>query len=282
MAIEFSPVISSQSRATGGTFFVKSLELAKLGQRASPIVALDQFRVRGRPFGPHPHAGFSAITYVLEDSAGACRSRDSLGNDIITGPGGIVWAQSGNGIIHDETPADPAQELHGIQLFVNLSARYKSLPPQVFALANAEVPEWRSSHGDRVRAVVGSYAGFSSPLTPAERFTLLDAEIKQTISIDVEASHNLLVYVLSGEMLARAGRDERKLASDQAVAISGIEEGGRVSCEALRRAHVLLLYAQEIREPVVIQGSFIMNDAAGVEAALRRFRTGGMGRLAPL
>ena len=57
----------------------------------------DEFRVTGRPFPPHPHAGFSAVTYVLEDSEGKLRSRDSLGNDLVTGPGGIVWTQAGSG-----------------------------------------------------------------------------------------------------------------------------------------------------------------------------------------
>jgi hypothetical protein len=33
----------------------------------------------------------------LEDSEGKLRSRDSLGNDLVTGPGGIVWTQAGSG-----------------------------------------------------------------------------------------------------------------------------------------------------------------------------------------
>jgi redox-sensitive bicupin YhaK (pirin superfamily) len=83
----------------------------------------DEFRVTGRPFPPHPHAGFSAVTYVLEDSEGKLRSRDSLGNDLVTGPGGIVWTQAGSGLIHEELPADSNRELHAVQVFVNLSSR---------------------------------------------------------------------------------------------------------------------------------------------------------------
>ncbi|HUL67313.1 MAG TPA: hypothetical protein VLW55_22150, partial [Burkholderiaceae bacterium] len=77
MPIQISPLISARTRGNG-SFSVKTIDLEALGQRASPIALLDDFRVRGQPFGPHPHAGFSAVTYVLEDSQGSLRSRDSL------------------------------------------------------------------------------------------------------------------------------------------------------------------------------------------------------------
>src|SRR5271165_5517593 len=82
MAIQFSNVLAAKPWGKGEVFSAKGVNLYELGERASPIVVLDDFRVRGRPFGPHPHAGFSAITYVFEESQGGVRSRDSLGNDV--------------------------------------------------------------------------------------------------------------------------------------------------------------------------------------------------------
>jgi pirin-like protein len=82
----------------------------QLGGLASPVLVFDDFRVRKLPFSPHPHAGFSAVTYVLEDSQRGLRSRTSLGNDIVVGPGGIVWTQAGRGVIHEEAPADADRE----------------------------------------------------------------------------------------------------------------------------------------------------------------------------
>lgn len=62
MSVQFSPVVAAQARGNGGTFSVHSIDLQELGERASPVAVLDHFRVRGRPFAPHPHAGFSAVT----------------------------------------------------------------------------------------------------------------------------------------------------------------------------------------------------------------------------
>ena len=70
MSIQFSDVLKAQKKVSSGTFSVRSLDLQRLGEHASPVLVLDNFRVTGRPFPPHPHAGFSPVTYVFEDSQG--------------------------------------------------------------------------------------------------------------------------------------------------------------------------------------------------------------------
>jgi len=55
-----------------------------------------------------------------------------------------------------------------------------------------------------------------------------------------------------------------------------------VILEAAERAHLLVLSGAQIREPVVTEGPFIMNQPSQVRAAVTRYRTGAMGQLAPL
>lgn len=278
MSVQFSPVVTAHEQG-GGVFNVKAFNLDELGGRASPVAVLDDFRVRGRPFDPHPHAGFSAVTYVFEDSKGALRSRDSLGNDVVVGAGGIVWTQAGRGVIHHEVPAQNDRELHGLQLFVNLSAKNKLSPPQMLRLAANEVPEWRSEAGDRVRVVVGTFEGVASPLVPVEAFDLLDVALRSLIVFRLEGSRNAIVYVVNGNVLVRAGGPAETVAKGQAMAVAG--EGG-VTFEALQPAQIIILSGSEIREPVVARGPFIMNEVAQIDAAVARYQAGEMGRLAPL
>jgi hypothetical protein len=124
MSIQISPVINASLWESGGVFSAKSIKLHELGERASPIFVLDDFRVRGRPFAPHPHAGISGLTYVFEDSEGRARSR-------VVGPGGIVWFQAGSGAVHHEVPAESGRELRGAQIFVKLSAKNQRLTPRI-------------------------------------------------------------------------------------------------------------------------------------------------------
>ncbi|MDW4800158.1 pirin family protein, partial [Escherichia coli] len=84
----------------------------------------------------------------------------------------LVWTQAGSGVVHHEVPADD-RELHGLQLFVNLSAKNKLVEPRMLRLQGGDVPEWHGEDGDRVRIVVGAYDGRLSPLVPVEPFTFL-------------------------------------------------------------------------------------------------------------
>jgi len=280
MAIQFSSPLPAHSRGKGGVFSVNSVDLEKLGVRASPVVVLDDFRVSAHVFGPHPHAGFSAVTYVLEDSVGGARSRDSLGNDVVVGPGGIVWTQAGSGAIHEELPAEQGRELHGLQIFVNLSAKNKLVAPQVLWLDGEAVSEWRNAAGDRVRVVVGTYASVASPLLPAEPFTLLDIALLGELPFDLPTAHNALVYVLDGILKVSVDGRTQQVLREHALALYG--EGGQVTFSAVESSRFVVLSAAEIREPILVEGSFIMNDRAQTEAALARYQAGKMGYLAPL
>ena len=276
MPIQFSQITHAQKRG-GGAFSVKAIDLHKFSERASPVLVLDDFRVNGRPFPPHPHAGFSAVTYVFEDSPGSLQSRDSLGNDIVTAPGGIVWTQTGSGLIHEEVPSELDRELHGLQIFVNLSSKNKMAPPKMIRLQNNEVPDWRNEAGDRVRVVVGSFHGTLSPLVPAEPFTLLDVELRREISFNLPSDHNAIVYAPTGDVMLRAQARKQTLSAEQALAVYG--GGGCVTFEAAHPAHLIILSGLEIREPVLVEGSFIMNNRSQIDAAVARYRAGEMGSL---
>ena len=278
MSIQFSRVIPTRPSSIGNVFSARSLELANV--RSSPVMVVDDFRVSGRPFGPHPHAGFSAITYVFQDSRGSLRNRDSLGNHVVVGPGGICWLQAGSGAQHEEIPAETGKELRGLQVFVNLSARNKLSDPKVYSLLGEQVPEWRSSAGgDRVRVAAGSFEGVSSPLVPTEPFTLLDLELHREMRFALEDAHNAIVYARNGDLVVRSSEREQRLSAGQGLAAFG--GPGIITLHATSRADVMLLSGAEIREPVVVHGPFIMNDRAQIDAAMERYRSGRMGSLAP-
>ena len=230
MSVQLSPVMPATTWENGGVFSANSIRLHDLDERASPVAVLDDFRVRGRPFGPNPHAGFSALTYVFEDSEGRARSRDSLGNDVVIGPGGIVWFQAARGAMHDEFPAEQGRELHGAQIFVKLSAKNKFIAPRTFWLDASEVPEWRNEDADRVRVAVGSFQGVSSPLVPAEPLDLLDVGLRQKISFDLPNRSLRARICPRGGLRARADSQEEQVRGEQALALYG--SGGHVTFAA--------------------------------------------------
>lgn len=281
MSMKFSPVASAQFAHHGGNFSVHRLNLARLGDVIHPVMGFDHFVMGGPTFAPHPHAGFSAVTYVFEDSRGGMRNRDSLGHDLNVQPGELVWTQAGRGVIHDEYPANPGVPVHGLQLFVNLGAKNKRLDPQVFHLASASIPTETDAQGNRTRVVAGGYAGKASPMEAAEPFDFFDVQVRGDWAWSVPVGRSVLVYVLNGEVRVVGGDgDGHALKAHEAIGlrVSGIlEQSLRILAD--RGAHVLVLSGVDPQEPIAVYGPFIMNTESELAQAYERYRTGQMGRL---
>jgi redox-sensitive bicupin YhaK (pirin superfamily) len=277
LSVQFSRAIAARTFTPSRGFSVRNVDLHAFRELASPIAGFDEFRVSAPVCGPHPHAGFSTVNYLFEDSHGNLRSRDSLGNDFETRPGGLVWTQTGSGLVHEELPAEPGREVHGLQLNINLGSKHKLISPAVLRLEPELVPRWRNDAGDRVRVVVGSFAGLTSPLTPVEPFSLFDIRLQSAVMFGLPQAHNALVYVLSGVAQVIANGHARRLESSQAVAFQGIREPALV--QLVGSAHVLVLSGAEIREPMVSDGPFIMNHPWQIDAAFARYHSGAMGEL---
>ena len=277
MVTHVSDIVQARRHSSGGIFSVNTIDLAQLNGLAAPLVLLDNFRVSGQPFGPHPHAGFSAITYIFEDSGVALRSRDSLGNDLQIGPGGIVWLQAGRGAQHQEVPAARDAELHGAQIYVNLSMRNKLADPKTMYMLPGQVPEWQNEAGDRIRVLVGGFGNVRSPIEPVEPYSILDAFLVGEVAYPLASGENTVVYVLDGRLDVTVDDKVHRLSAETAIALSGT---GEVRLSATGGvAHALLLSGPALNEPVHAEGPFIMNDAAGIRGAYQRFRSGQMGLL---
>lgn len=284
MTVHLSPVIVAERAELGSGFSAHRVEPGRFGRAADPIMGFDHYRMNAVTFAPHPHAGFSAVSYLFEDSEGSLRNRDSLGNDFTVGPGGIVWTQAGVGVQHDELPAEAGREVHGLQIFINLSAAAKDTPPQVLRLDGDAVPNHTTGGGSTIRVVVGSYGGTTSPLQPMEPVDLLDILVAPGDQFDVPlaAGWNLLVYCESGKAYIAAESGANVLKAGDALAASARDASGVVQVSSEAGGRIVLLAGQPLNEPVVQYGPFIMNSEEQIRAAAMRFQTGGMGSLPAL
>lgn len=256
-------------------FSLRSVE----GISLDPFLNVDEFRMREPTFPPHPHAGFSAVTYMFEDSPGSFTNRDSLGDASIIGPGALHWTQAAHGMVHEEIPAAKGVECHGLQIFVNLRAEHKSFAPRAFHVDGAAVPEWNSADV-RVRVLAGDFGGVPSPLTQLlTPVLLLDIQLAPNaeVHVPVPADWNAFALVVRGNGTSAEGA--RFEAHD---ALSFARDGEAVLFKAhVSGAQIVVCAGAPIGEPVVFGGPFAMTNRADIEEAFARFRRGEMGHLAP-
>lgn len=236
-----------------------------------PFIAVDHFHMREPVFAPHPHAGFSAVTYLFDDSPTAMASRDSLGGEHEILPGGLHWTLAGRGVMHDEYPLAPGAQAHGLQIFVNLPAAQKLRAPQVMRLAPEQMPR-RVGPGWHEVQVFGDLEDLPLPWPTA--LSVLDIEAGVGHDLAVREQEQGFALVIAGA--GRAG--ELPLTAGRALSLP---EGGRVHVEATDRLRLAFFSGRPLREPLVRHGPFVMSDEGQVVAALQRFQTGGMGRLSP-
>ena len=86
----------------GSGFEAQSFRAQDIAKLMDPLVMVDHYVMTQPTFGPHPHAGMSAVSLLFEDSEGLFHNRDSLGNDFDLQPGDLYWLSAGRGAVHPD------------------------------------------------------------------------------------------------------------------------------------------------------------------------------------
>lgn len=73
-------VVQANPFTHGQGFQAYSVNQKNLGTEIAPFLQLDHYFMTQPTFAEHPHQGFSAVTYMFEDSEGSFFNEDSQGD----------------------------------------------------------------------------------------------------------------------------------------------------------------------------------------------------------
>jgi quercetin 2,3-dioxygenase len=218
-----------------------------------PFLMLDDFHtshpaeyLAGFPW--HPHRGIETITYVLE---GLVDHSDSMGNKGSIGPGDVQWMTAGSGIIHQEMPLEsPTGMMWGFQLWANLPASQKMIPPRYRDVKVADIPEVKLKSGVLVKIICGELDGVKGPVRDIViEPELLDVSIpaETTFSHPIKEGHTAIAYILDGEGYF----DDRRDAFAYEMAGSGWMDVNR---RCICGPETVVLYERDGREVTIVTG----------------------------
>jgi redox-sensitive bicupin YhaK (pirin superfamily) len=175
---------------------------------------------------------------------------------------------------------------HGVQLWVNLPANKKLIPPAYQGIEAAAVELAASADaGALVRVIAGEVGGHRGPGSTHTSITLIHATASPGARLQLPwaRSLNALIYVLAGD--GRVGTEGRPLRAGQ-LAVLGRGDWFEVRAGDHQDSRspaleVLILGGQPIREPVAAYGPFVMNTETELGQALEDFEAGLFGQIPP-
>lgn len=235
-----------------------------------PILMLDSFDSHNPDdytagFPMHPHRGIETISLIVQ---GNMVHKDSLGNEDAITDGEVQWMTAGSGILHEESlPA--SERMLGVQLWLNLPAKYKMCAPEYHSIKKDEIKEI-DIDGGILRLISGQYkkeTGFAPKYSPLDYYhIILDKNKKFTI--DMEEDKSVMVFLLLGGAKIAGEIIQEKTAVK-------LTQGTSLDIESLdEEAQILFLSSDRLDEPISWGGPIVMNTKEDLNNAFTELKAG--------
>ena len=265
-----------QSMSRGAQFRAYALHAAEL---TNPFLGVDHAWMSGPTFPAHPHAGFSAVSYLFLDSQTGINNKDSLGGRHLIRPGGLHWTAAGRGVVHEEHPAENGKTVHMLQIFVNLESQKQNNAPFALHLTPKEVPVVNLP-GASVRVPLGRFGDQESPLRPPTEITLLDIslEVGAELVVPVAAGQTAFVLPISGALSVN-----NELVKSDGAPVPIIEAKAQAHTMILTAqqgaVHVVLFAGAPLQQAVYWGGPMAMASREALANAMEAFQRGEFGNI---
>ena len=262
-------VRGSQAVDGAGVKLTRVLSLGTV-EEFDPFLMLDVFDstspadyIRGFPW--HPHRGIETITYLIE---GEIDHEDSTGSKGKILSGGCQWMRAGSGIMHTEMP-QIAPRMLGMQLWLNMPAAKKMIPPKYNDLTAEKIPAVKAEKSE-VKVISGKFAEITGPmqdmLIPV---TMLDVVLESggKFELDAKTDDTLFLYVFRG---AVSFPDGSTVSKTEAALTT---EGDSLSVTAgMEGARIVVLKGEALHEPIFWGGPIVMDTEEGLRQAFADLR----------
>jgi redox-sensitive bicupin YhaK (pirin superfamily) len=278
---ELERIVNGEITIEGGGFQVRRPFPTRALDHVDPFLLLDEAGpIQHKPgdeggLPDHPHRGFETLTYILE---GETESHDSTGFSEEFHAGDVEWTTAGRGIIHGGGPTEYTSKhggsMRGFQLWVNLPAAKKMIPPQSLRIKAESIPVIEDAEsGYKLKVIGGDAAGVRGPINTTWPILYLHYTIQPGghALLDMPAGQNIMLYVFGGSV--SVGKEAARLNVGQLGILSDGDQLA-IANTSDEVAEFIVLGAEPINEPVARYGPFVMNTREEVFQAFEDYNAG--------
>src|SRR5918911_5205271 len=222
-----SRIVNSVQTTEGEGFLVNRAFPTRQLSDLDPFLLLDEIgpkdlapgEAKGAPY--HPHRGFETVTYMLD---GRFEHKDSRGNSGKLGSGDVQWMTAGAGVVHSEMPdkefVQSGGQLHGFQLWVNLSQRDKMIEPRYQDIPSSKIPVAQTEDGAiKVKVIAGETLGAHAVIETRSPILYLHFTLQPGAKVvqPLPKEYNTFAYVIKGKALICPAENQKTAKTRQMV-----------------------------------------------------------------
>lgn len=228
--------------------------------------------------GPHPHRGFSPVTFIIE---GEVRHRDSWAHDQIAKAGEVQWMHAGAGIVHSERPSEALVQDSGrqeiIQLWINSPSTAKMQPPEYTYLSLEVMPVLISEDKKiKTKLIAGKYREQRGKVIPKSDLLVLwgNGQVGGFENYIIPQDFNCMLYLIKGSLNIKGFG----LVEAEQLIVFGLS-GNSIEIRLKQDSQFLILSGKPLDEKVTQHGPYVMNTQTEILEAMRDYQMGKMGIL---
>ena len=227
---------------------------------------------------------------------GRFEHKDSRGNSGKLGSGDVQWMTAGAGVVHSEMPdkefVQSGGNLHGFQLWVNLSQRDKMIEPRYQDIPSSKIPVAQTEDGAiKVKVIAGETLGAHAVIETRSPILYLHFTLQPGAKVvqPLPKEYNTFAYVIKGKALICPAENQKTAKTRQMVIFDNDGEEVIVSSPTgydstsattnKSALDILLIGGVPLNEPVSRYGPFVMNTKEEILQAIEDYRNGKMGEI---
>ena len=229
----------------------------------------------------HPYRGIATLTYVL---TGEVEHLDSIGNHVTLSSGSAHWTKAGKGIVHAEAVSSESRvtnpDVSVIRFWINLPSKRKSEEPDYFSLRPSEIPKQElDDDAGWIKILSGEFENTIAKVPCYSKEFLYHIHLKagRQFSTITDMAFEYAVFLPANNAVV----NDKGFQAGEFIVFTSHGEIIEIGNNIETAIDIILFGGEPCNEPIVMEGTFVMNTPHDITQAYNDYYGGKYGQIKP-